>query len=65
MPRPSGKSDLEKSSCETGGIENLERNIVSIEFPARVVNDNEALRTMGGIDTMSQIHSSENRKYVN
>lgn len=28
---------------------NLKRNFISIEYPGRVINDQEAFRTMGGL----------------
>ncbi|XP_057370022.1 general transcription factor 3C polypeptide 5-like [Daphnia carinata] len=43
-------------------VSKLKRTIVSVEYPGRVVNDNEAFRTMGGLGMMSAVHSKENRK---
>lgn len=45
-------------------VSKLKRTIVSVEYPGRVINDNEAFRTMGGLGMMSAVHSKENRKYV-
>lgn len=46
-------------------VSKLKDTIVSIEYPGRVINDQEAFRTMGGLPTMSAIHAKENRKYLN
>ncbi|EFX88540.1 hypothetical protein DAPPUDRAFT_310750 [Daphnia pulex] len=43
-------------------VSQLNRTIVSIEYPGRVINDDEAFRTMGGLGMMSAVHSKENRK---
>jgi hypothetical protein len=45
-------------------VSQLNRTIVSIEYPGRVINDDEAFRTMGGLGMMSAVHSKENRKYI-
>lgn len=41
---------------------NLKRYFVSIEYPGRVINDENAFRTMGGLTEMSVVHATENRK---
>ena len=43
---------------------NLKRYFVSIEYPGRVINDENAFRTMGGLTEMSVVHATENRKYL-
>lgn len=45
-------------------VSQLKRSIVSIEYPGRVNNLDEAYRTMGGLQMMSTVHSKENRKYI-
>lgn len=59
-----GKTQTAPTSPPIGSnMENLKNNFVSIEYPGRVVNDQEAFRTMGGLDGISAVHSKENRKY--
>jgi len=41
---------------------NLKRQLVSIEYPGLVENEDEAIKTMGGILAMSTAHCQPNRK---
>ena len=51
-----------QSSDRELDVSKLNRTIISIEYPGLVKNDQEALRTMGGIGLMSAVHCKENRK---
>ena len=59
-------SSQERAPSEliTLDVSNLDRTIVSIEYPGQVENEQEAFRTMGGLQGMSAVHSKENRKYI-
>lgn len=62
MSQEAGTSGESKLQLSTLDVSKLSRTLVSIEYPGQVKNDKEALRTMGGIDAMSAVHSKENRK---
>lgn len=51
------------SNLYTSDVLKLDRTIVSVEYPGQVINEEEAFRTMGGIQAMSAVHTKENRKY--